>query len=79
MNVKSPLPTDISHVAQQRIVAFHQDLEGYWVAELECGHQQHVRHKPPWFVRSWVTTQQGRQNAIGTLMECRLCDQQLKP
>jgi hypothetical protein len=62
---------------QRRIVGFHQDPEAHWVAELECGHRQHVRHKPPWLVRSWVTTQQGRNNAMGTLMECRLCDQAL--
>jgi hypothetical protein len=59
---------------QRRIVGFHQDPQADWIAQLECGHQQHVRHKPPWFVRSWVTTVQGRNNALGTLMECRLCD-----
>jgi hypothetical protein len=59
---------------QRRIVGFHQDKHADWVAELDCGHQQHVRHKPPWLVRSWVTTVQGRHNALGTLMECPLCD-----
>jgi hypothetical protein len=28
-----------------RIVGFHQDTEGDWVAELDCGHRQHVRHR----------------------------------
>jgi Protein of unknown function (DUF3565) len=32
----------------QRIVGFHQDNAQHWVAELECGHNQHVRHDPPW-------------------------------
>lgn len=59
---------------QRRIVGFHQDHRAEWVAELECGHQHHVRHKPPWLVRSWVTTRQGRHNAVGTLVECRECD-----
>jgi hypothetical protein len=59
---------------QRRITGFHQDAEAYWVAELECGHNQHVRHNPPWFVREWVTTAAGRQNALGNLLECRLCD-----
>ena len=27
----------------KRIVGFHQDEEAHWVAELECGHNQHVR------------------------------------
>jgi len=73
-----PVATEPSNVMQRRIVGFHQDAEAHWVAELECGHQQHVRHKPPWLVRSWVTTQQGRHNAVGTMMDCRLCDQLVK-
>ena len=28
--------------------AFEQDEVGDWVAWLECGHRQHVRHQPPW-------------------------------
>ncbi|HEY4369497.1 MAG TPA: DUF3565 domain-containing protein [Steroidobacteraceae bacterium] len=60
---------------QRRIVDYHQDEEAYWVAELECGHQQHVRHNPPWFVRVWVTTPEGRSKAIGTTLECRRCDE----
>jgi uncharacterized protein DUF3565 len=35
---------------QRRIVGYHQDDERHWVAELECGHAQHVRHDPPWQV-----------------------------
>jgi hypothetical protein len=58
---------------ERRIVGFHQDDEGGWVAELECGHQQHVRHEPPWQVRPWVTTEAGRQGRIGTTLLCRRC------
>jgi len=47
---------------QQRIAGFHQDEEGDWVAELECGHSQHMRHDPPWQVRTWVTTDEGRRS-----------------
>jgi len=32
----------------RKIVDFHLDENLDWVAELECGHQQHVRHNPPW-------------------------------
>ena len=32
---------------QQAIVGFHLDEENHWVAELACGHGQHVRHDPP--------------------------------
>lgn len=58
----------------RRITGFHQDDEGAWVAELECGHQQHVRHEPPCQVRPWVTTADGRAGRLGTALECRLCD-----
>jgi hypothetical protein len=34
--------------------------EGHWVAELECGHRQHMRHRPPFERREWVTTPEGR-------------------
>ena len=39
---------------------FHQDAEGHWVAELSCGHSQHVRHQPPFTLRPWVLSEQGR-------------------
>jgi hypothetical protein len=29
---------------EQRITGFHLDDESHWVAELVCGHYQHVRH-----------------------------------
>jgi hypothetical protein len=59
--------------SQRQIVGFHQDAEGQWVAELECGHTQHVRHTPPWQVRPWVLTEAGRGARLGTLLSCRLC------
>ncbi len=58
----------------RRIVGFHIDAEGDWVAELECGHGQHVRHDPPWQVRPWVLTAESRQDHLGTELNCRLCD-----
>ncbi|MFT4728722.1 MAG: hypothetical protein ACI9UN_003235 [Granulosicoccus sp.] len=30
----------------QKITGFHQDDKADWVAELSCGHGQHVRHNP---------------------------------
>tara|TARA_R110002124_G_scaffold287287_2_gene472296 strand:+ start:4401 stop:4595 length:195 start_codon:yes stop_codon:yes gene_type:complete len=56
------------------IVGFHQDEKGDWVAELECGHQQHVRHNPPWQIRTWVITESGRKDKIGQTLNCKLCD-----
>lgn len=59
---------------QRQITGYRQDEEGHWVAELECGHTQHVRHDPPWQVRAWVTTMEGRQGRLGMLLDCRACD-----
>lgn len=64
---------------RRRIVGFHQDEEQHWVAELECGHNQHVRHQPPWFIRPWTTTAAGRDSMLGQTLECRLCDAQAQP
>jgi hypothetical protein len=60
---------------QQAITGFHQDEAQYWVADLACGHTQHVRHDPPWMVREWVTTAEGRASRIGTMLECKRCDE----
>jgi hypothetical protein len=62
-------------VPHRAIIGFHQDDEGHWVAELECGHSQHMRHEPPWQNREWVLTAEGRTRFIGVLVECRLCSQ----
>jgi hypothetical protein len=59
---------------QRRIVGFHQDEEHHWVADLECGHSQHVRHDPPWQLRPWVVTSDGRAGHLGTLLVCPRCD-----
>jgi hypothetical protein len=53
---------------------FRQDEVGHWVAELSCGHAQHVRHQPPWQDRAWVQSEVGRQERIGSEIECPLCD-----
>jgi hypothetical protein len=63
----------------RRIVGFHQDDLGDWVAELECGHDQHVRHDPPWTNRPWVTTPDGRNATLGQTLACRKCDQGAPP
>lgn len=56
------------------ITGFHEDAEGHWVAELACGHSQHMRHRPPWQNRDWVTTEEGRAARVGAEIECRPCD-----
>ncbi len=56
------------------ITGYHLDEENDWVAELNCGHQQHVRHKPPFVERPWTQTEEGRASRLGTPLECPLCD-----
>lgn len=60
---------------QQPIIGFHQDEEQHWVADLACGHTQHVRHDPPWQNRPWVIDVEGRQQKIGIELECKKCEE----
>ena len=57
----------------QAMVGFHRDEEGHWVAQLSCGHNQHVRHNPPLIERDWVQTEEGRAGRIGMTLPCRKC------
>jgi hypothetical protein len=59
---------------QRAIVGYHIDERGDWVAELECGHKQHVRHQPPFINRPWVVTEAGRREKLGARLECVLCE-----
>jgi hypothetical protein len=59
---------------EQPMTGFHRDEESYWVAELACGHFQHVRHDPPWEERPWVLTEAGRAGMLGWRLECKKCD-----
>lgn len=60
----------------QKIIGFHQDELQDWVADLACGHTQHVRHDPPWQSRPWVISEQGRQEKIGFILDCVVCDEE---
>jgi len=61
------------------IVGYHLDDDGHWVAELACGHNQHVRHDPPWQNRPWTQTPEGRSAMLGRMLDCRKCDQGAPP
>lgn len=58
---------------RRKIIGFHQDEEQHWVADLECGHTQHVRHDPPWQNRSWVIDEKKRASHIGRTLRCHVC------
>lgn len=63
-------------MAEQKIIGFHQDEYGDWVADLACGHTQHVRHRPPWELRPWVTSEEGRRAHLGKTLRCVRCDEE---
>ncbi|HXA00259.1 MAG TPA: DUF3565 domain-containing protein [Candidatus Dormibacteraeota bacterium] len=64
-------------MAKKKIVGFHQDENGDWVAGLECGHRQHVRHNPPWMSREWILKPEGRAEHIGRELDCKKCEESL--
>ncbi|WP_283182978.1 DUF3565 domain-containing protein [Pseudomonas svalbardensis] len=57
------------------VTGFHQDEDGHWVAELSCGHTQHLRHQPPWQSRAWVLDSTQRSKKIGQPFDCGWCAQ----
>ncbi len=59
---------------KQKIIGFDKDEEDDWMAKLECGHTQHVRHNPPWQIRPWVTTEEGRKARLGNQLDCLKCE-----
>jgi tellurite resistance-related uncharacterized protein len=61
-------------MAERAITGFHQDEEEHWVADLACGHTQHLRHKPPFQEREWVTTSEGRASRLGHALDCLFCN-----
>ncbi|MBU3005843.1 DUF3565 domain-containing protein [Paraglaciecola arctica] len=59
---------------QSPITGYHLDTVNDWVAELACGHFQHVRHNPPWVSRPWVTSEDGRKSMLGHKLPCKKCN-----
>ena len=59
---------------QRTITSFAVDELGEPVAQLDCGHPQHVRHQPPFQLRPWVTTAAGRASMLGTNLDCLRCE-----
>ncbi len=55
------------------ITGYHVDDEGHWVAQLSCGHNQHVRHDPPLVYRDWIRSAEGRAAMLGFELNCLKC------
>jgi tellurite methyltransferase len=61
------------------IANYHLDDDGDWVGELSCGHNQHLRHRPPFQPREWVVQPAGREDRLGSAIDCPLCDRAEMP
>ena len=59
---------------QRAIQGFRRDEQGDWVADLDCGHRQHVRHRPPFVNRPWVQREETRNGMLGAELDCPRCD-----
>jgi tellurite resistance-related uncharacterized protein len=70
---------DYAVSVERPITGYHQDEVGDWVAELECGHNQHVRHEPPFQLRAWVLDPEGRASRLGTTLVCPMCERAEMP
>lgn len=60
---------------KQPISGYHKDDEDHWVAQLACGHFQHVRHDPPMSIREWTQTKAGRDSMLGFELNCVKCEE----
>ena len=65
---------DPGDAMKREIIGFHLDDPGDWVADLDCGHGQHVRHRPPFVSRPWVVSDAGRAGMLGSALDCVRCD-----
>lgn len=61
-------------IVERSIAGYHQDGRANWVAELDCGHNQHLYHRPPFQLRPWVLEVSARTDHLGTPIDCPLCD-----
>jgi len=64
---------DANSGLRQPIIGYHLDDKGHWVAQLSCGHNQHVRHDPPMDYREWVLSPVGRDSMLGFHLGCKKC------
>ncbi|MBL8605107.1 MAG: DUF3565 domain-containing protein [Myxococcales bacterium] len=61
------------------VCRYRSDEEGYLVAVLDCGHGLHMRHRPPFELRPWTLTPEGRASRVGTEASCVRCDRFERP
>lgn len=57
----------------QAITGYSQDDEGHWMAKLDCGHHEQMRHDLPKANNAWVLTKAGRDDKVGVVLICSNC------
>ncbi|MEM7159824.1 MAG: DUF3565 domain-containing protein [Myxococcota bacterium] len=61
------------------IEGFTRESEDAVVLHLHCGHDRHVRHRPPMEVHEWATDDDRCRERVGQSIECLRCTQRLLP
>jgi tellurite resistance-related uncharacterized protein len=64
---------------ERTITGFRLDALGEWIAELDCGHDQHIRHRPPFEIRPWIRSAKERLARLESKRDCPLCDRAVLP
>ena len=55
------------------ICGFVPTEDGEWLAELDCGHRRHIRHRPLLDDNPWVQSPAGRAAHLGASLSCGWC------
>ncbi|MEX1366886.1 MAG: DUF3565 domain-containing protein [Nannocystaceae bacterium] len=63
----------------RRMVGVARDDGATVVVSLDCGHQRHVRHRPPLHEHPWVVDDAQCRERIGGQLECFACGQRRLP
>lgn len=63
----------LQHDPDSIITSFERDDDQVWVAMLDCGHSQHIRHAPPFQLAAWVNDPDERAAHLSERLRCPLC------
>lgn len=61
------------------ITSWRREAADVVVLRLDCGHDRHVHHRPPWSSHAWATDDAATEARVGHPIECLRCGQRLLP
>lgn len=79
MSRATDTPVIPSVAVPRRILGFERDAVADWIAQLDCGHRRHIRHRPPWTEYPWIDDEAGRAAKVGAEIECERCGRRELP